>query len=171
VPAPAIDRGEFVQDIGGGVSQFATTMYNAAFLGGYEIVEHKPHSQYISRYPEGREATLDYPNVDLKFRNSSPHGLYIDTSYTGTSITVSIWATPWVQVSTSTGGRSNFTGPETIVRPNPALAPGEERVIQEGAGQGFQVTVTRTLTFPDGRVEDEAVTTTYVARPRIGERG
>ncbi len=171
VPAPAIDDGEFVQAIGGGVSQFATTMFNAAYLGGYDILEFKPHSQYISRYPEGREATLNYPNVDLEIRNNSPHGLYIHTSYTDTSITVSFYASPWVDVTTSTGGRSNFRGPETIVRPNPDLAPGEERVIQEGGGEGFDVTVTRTMGYHAGGADTESFTTSYVARPTIIERG
>jgi len=167
----AIQQGEFVQEVGGGVSQFATTMFNAAYEGGYDIVEHKPHSQYISRYPEGREATLNFPNVDLKVNNNSPHGIYIDTSYTDTSITVSFWSTPWVSVSSATSARSNFTPPETIVRSNSELAPGQEVVVQEGQGQGFNVTVTRTLSFPDGRTESEDYHTTYVARPRIVERG
>ena len=166
----AIQQGEFVQEVGGGVSQFATTMFNAAYEGGYEIVEHKPHSQYISRYPEGREATLNFPDVDLKVHNNSPHGIYVDTSYTDTSITVSFWSTRWVSVSSVTSARSNFTPPETIVRSNPALAPGQEVVVQEAAGQGFNVTVTRTLSFPDGRTESEDYFTTYVARPRIVER-
>lgn len=167
----AIQEGEFVEEVGGGVSQFATTMYNAAFFGGYEIVEHKPHSQYISRYPEGREATLNFPNVDLKIGNNSPHGLLIDTSYTDTSITVTLWATTWVQVTDQTGPRRNFRGPETIVRSTDELPPGAERVVQAGGGQGFDVTVTRTLTFPDGRVETEDEVTSYMAEPRIVERG
>jgi len=167
----AIQNGEFVDEVGGGVSQFATTMYNAAFFGGYEIVEHKPHSQYISRYPEGREATLNFPNVDLKVLNDSPYGVLIDTSYTDTSITVTFWATPWVQVSSETGPRRNFRDPETIVRTTDELPAGAERVVQGGGGQGFDVTVTRTLTFPNGRVETEEDTTSYVAEPRIIERG
>jgi vancomycin resistance protein YoaR len=174
VPAPAIQDGEFIPSVGGGVSQFATTMFNAAFFGGYEIVEHKPHSQYISRYPEGREATLSYPGVDLEIRNDSPCGLLIDTSYTNTSITVSFYGCPWVSVSESTSGRSNITGPETIVRPaepDDGVAPGEQKVVQEGGGQGFDVTVTRTRTFPDGRTDSEQFQTRYVATPTIIAQG
>jgi len=167
----AIEDGEFIEAVGGGVSQFATTMFNAAYFGGYEIVEHKPHSQYISRYPEGREATLNFPNVDLKVRNSSPHGILVDTSHTDTSVTVAFYATPWVAVGSVTGPRSRFTDPETQVRETTELPLGVERVIQEGAGQGFDVTVTRTLRFPDGRTESEDFFTRYVARPRIVERG
>jgi vancomycin resistance protein YoaR len=81
----------FTTDVGGGVSQLSTTVYNAAWWGGFEIVEHQPHSIWISRYPAGREATLNYGTIDNRFRNNSQHAILIHTSYTGTSITVSIY--------------------------------------------------------------------------------
>ena len=56
-----IDGGQFREDFGGGVSQVATTTFNAVFFAGLEDVEHKPHSFYISRYPAGREATVAWP--------------------------------------------------------------------------------------------------------------
>jgi vancomycin resistance protein YoaR len=90
VEAPVFYR-EFTTDIGGGVSQLSTTVYNAAWWGGLEIIEHQPHSIWISRYPAGREATLNYGTIDNKFRNNSQHGILIHTSYTGTSITGSIY--------------------------------------------------------------------------------
>jgi vancomycin resistance protein YoaR len=86
--AGSIVGGEIVDTIGGGVSQFATTFYGAVFWGGYEDVEHQPHSFYFSRYPEGIEATLFWRSIDLKFRNNREHAILIRTSYTDTSITV-----------------------------------------------------------------------------------
>jgi vancomycin resistance protein YoaR len=166
----AIQAGVFVQEVGGGVSQFTTTMFNAAFFGGYAIPDWKAHSYYISRYPVGREATLNYPNVDLKVRNNSPHGILVDTSYTGTSITVSFWGTKWVEVSDITGERRNFTSPQTREVDNPNLPAGTTRVTDSG-GQGFDITVTRILRFPDGREEREQFFTRYLAQPRIVERG
>ena len=166
----AIFEGEFVEQIGGGVSQFATTTYNAAYFGGYEITEHKAHSYYISRYPMGREATLNYPNVDLKITNNSPHGMVLSTSYTDTSITVAVYGKKWVEVETETGEPFNFTSPETIYRENNELKQGSSKVVQEAGGQGFDVTVTRILTFPDGETKREEVTTTYLAQARIIER-
>ncbi len=91
VKAPVIYEGEFTEDIGGGVSQFATTFFNAAFFGGYEIVAHKPHTYYISRYPQGREATVSFPQPDLIIRNDSSTGILVRTSYTESSITVSFF--------------------------------------------------------------------------------
>jgi vancomycin resistance protein YoaR len=91
VKAPVIGDGEFVEDYGGGVSQLTTTLYNAVFFGGYEDVEHTPHSIYISRYPMGREATINFGVTDLKFRNDTSHGVLIRTGYSNTSITVSFY--------------------------------------------------------------------------------
>ena len=66
VQGGAIENGEFVDTIGGGVSQFTTTLFNAAFFAGLELVEHRAHSYYLDRYPAGREATLNFdPPVDL----------------------------------------------------------------------------------------------------------
>ena len=133
--------GELVDRVGGGVSQFATTLYNAIYFGGYEFIEFRPHSYYISRYPAGREATLSYGSIDLAFRNNSPHGLLIDTSHTAESVTVRIWSTPWVEVESVAGERTRHRGGETI--------------------DGFDITVTRVLRFPDGTVQREPVFTRY----------
>lgn len=91
LPDGTIVGGEFVDTVGGGVSQFATTLYNAVFWGGYQDIEHRPHSYYISRYPEGIEATVNWTSPDLRFRNNSNSAILIDTRYTDTSITVRIF--------------------------------------------------------------------------------
>lgn len=77
-------------NIGGGTSQFATTLYNAIFFAGLEDVRHKPHSIYFSRYPLGHEATLGWTWPDVVFRNDTPYPLTIETSYTSTRVTVTI---------------------------------------------------------------------------------
>ena len=61
-------EGEFFDDYGGGVSQLATTTYNAGVLRRLPDVTHQPHTIYISRYPAGREATVNYGAIDLQFR-------------------------------------------------------------------------------------------------------
>jgi hypothetical protein len=77
-------------NLGGGTSQMATTLYNAVFRNGFEIISHRPHTRYIDRYPLGIEATLGYPLPDVVFRNDTHTPLTIRTSYTGTSITVDL---------------------------------------------------------------------------------
>jgi vancomycin resistance protein YoaR len=90
VKAPVYYDGE-AEDYGGGVSQIATTTYNAEFWGGFENVFHQPHTLYYSRYPLGREATVNYPVLDLKWRNNSHHGVLIRASYTSSSVTITFY--------------------------------------------------------------------------------
>lgn len=95
VVAPEIANGVDVQGVGGGVSQFSTTLFNAAFFAGLDIVEYQAHSLYLDRYPYGREATLGWPLPDQKIKNNTPYGVLIWTSYTGTSITVTMYSTQY----------------------------------------------------------------------------
>lgn len=91
LPAGTIVAGQLEDTVGGGVSQFATTMYNAVFWGGYQDIEHRPHSYYFTRYPEGIEATVNWQTPDLRWRNNTDGAVLIDTRYTDTSITVRIF--------------------------------------------------------------------------------
>lgn len=99
----AIIDGELTTDLGGGISQFATTFFNAAWFAGVELVDWKPHSVYFPRYPAGREATINYPNVNLQIRNDTPHAILVDTATDETSVTVTFWSTPYWQVETVAG--------------------------------------------------------------------
>lgn len=110
-----IEDGKFTESVGGGISQFATTTFNAAFFAGLEFPEYQSHSLYISRYPYGREATLSFPHPDLKLRNPSPYGVLIWPTYTGRSITVTLFSTKWVE-ATQTNQTRDPRGPCTRVR-------------------------------------------------------
>ncbi len=96
-------------NVGGGTSQFATTFYNAVFFGCYEDVEHQPHSLYFSRYPYVREATLGFPAPDVKFRNDSDAPVFIDTSHTGGSITVTFYGNNGGRTCTSERSGNTIT--------------------------------------------------------------
>ena len=130
--------------VGGGISQFATTLYNASYFSGVQDVEHKAHSYYISRYPAGREATVfQSPSgasvIDVKFKNTTKSGLMITTAWTPTSITVKFWGTKQYDVTSQTGEHMNPTPPHEVVVP-----PGQPCSPSKGNG-GFTVTDTRTL--------------------------
>jgi vancomycin resistance protein YoaR len=99
VVAPVIYEGKEDEDVGGGISQFATTTFNAAFFAGLDFAEYQTHSIWISRYPYGREATLSWPHPDLKIKNTTPYGILIWPTYTETSLTVTFYSTHWVQAS------------------------------------------------------------------------
>jgi hypothetical protein len=91
LPAGTIVGGELIDTVGGGVSQFATTMYNAVFYAALEDVDHTPHGWYFTRYPEGIEATVNWRSPELIWRNNTKHAVLVDTEHTDTSITVRIF--------------------------------------------------------------------------------
>lgn len=158
-------EGELVEEVGGGVSQFATTFYNAVFFGCYEDVEHKPHSQYFTRYPVVREATINWPGVDLKFRNDSDAVVVVDTKYTDRSITVEFWGNNGGRTCTSeTSGRYGFRDPTTVYIPDPTVDPGDP--VTESSGlQGWSAQVTRFMEMPDGEVIEQTWTWSYTMLP------
>ena len=110
-----IQDGKFDESVGGGVSQFATTLFNAAFFAGLEFPEYQSHSLYISRYPYGREATLSFPRPDLQIKNPSPHPILIWPTYTRSSITVGLYSTKWAEAD-QTGQTEQSRGPCKLVR-------------------------------------------------------
>jgi vancomycin resistance protein YoaR len=138
VDAGIIDHGRPSRGIGGGISQFATTTYNAAYFAGMTDVEHKEHSYYISRYPAAREATVFEGYIDVKFRNDSPTGILIQTAWTPSSITVTFWGTKHVDVESITGPRTDYTDPKT------ETITGQPCTATPGA-RGFTVTDTRVM--------------------------
>jgi vancomycin resistance protein YoaR len=141
VLAGAIADGRHVEEIGGGVSQFATTTFNAAYFAGLDIVSYQAHSEYFSRYPRGREATMGYPLPDLAIHNNTPYGILIWTSYTGTSLTVTLYSTPYAT--------AEHTG-----------------ISESSYGACRNVSTTRTRTFPDGTTTTDTFRATY--RPGEG---
>ena len=139
VESGIIDHGRPSEAVGGGISQFATTLYNAAYFAGLEDAGHTEHSYYISRYPEAREATVFDGAIDLKFRNNTPHGLYIQAFADSSEVTVQIWGTKTVEVESFTGERSKPTDPETI-----RLPEGDDCIASTGA-PGFTTSNTRVI--------------------------
>lgn len=170
VLAPVI-YGDFSEDFGGGVSQLATTMFNAVFFGGYEDVSHRPHTIYISRYPMGREATVNYPTLDLKFRNDSAHGILIRASYTSSSITVQFYGDKEGKVVTAEGPNVLATRPiETEYIDWPLLPFGEEDEIEHGY-TGYDVENFRIIERPGREPERQRFFWRYRMMPRKVLRG
>lgn len=157
-----ISGGIFKEDYGGGVSQMATTLFNAMFFAGLEDVEHKPHSFYIDRYPVGREATVVWGSLDLRFKNNTDHGVLIQAEVSPSSydaqgaVTVSMWSTRTWKITTKTSDRYNLTSPGTRTLTTPDCYP------NSGYG-GFDVDVWRYFHKPgsDKVEKTEKFHTTY----------
>ncbi|GAA1936657.1 VanW family protein [Nocardioides hwasunensis] len=159
-----ISDGILVRDLGGGVSQMATTTFNAMFFAGLQDVEHKPHSFYIDRYPIGREATVAWGAVDLRFTNDTPYGVLIQANVTPSTpsssgvATVSMWSTKYWDITTTTGNRYNPTKPKTREIDTVECHPNT-------GFDGFDIDVVRYFKPVNGNTEtrdDEVFHTTYI---------
>ncbi|WP_405061392.1 VanW family protein [Kribbella sp. NBC_01505] len=161
-----ISGGKFVLDLGGGVSQSATTTFNAAFFAGLKDVEHKAHSVYISRYPIGREATVAWPSVDLKFLNDSGHGIYIQTIFRASTagsqgeLTVKIWGTKVWDITARASGKSNPRAPGLVYSQEAGCRP-------QAPTAGFDITIFRDFAKNGVKQKTEQFTTHYNAADDI----
>lgn len=80
LPAPIILNGAYEVDYGGGVCQVASTLYNAALLAKLPIIERHPHSKPVHYVPVGKDATVNYGYLDMKFKNNRNGPLIIKTA-------------------------------------------------------------------------------------------
>ena len=139
VESGIIDNGRPDRAVGGGISQFATTLYNASYFAGMEDTDHTEHSYYISRYPEAREATVFEGAIDLKFTNPNDTGVVIESFADSSSVTVRLWGTKTVDVESITGPRTRPTSPNTVTLPAGAGC------VASGGGPGFTASDTRVI--------------------------
>ncbi|MFI6012198.1 VanW family protein [Streptomyces sp. NPDC051243] len=157
-----INNDQFEKAAGGGVSAVATTTFNAIFFAGVKPVEYGAHSFYIERYPEGREATVAWGSLDLKFKNDSGNAIYIDARATDTSITVTFLGTKkYDEIESVKGPRANVRKPATREG-----ASGEKCVPQTPL-EGFDVKVDRVFKNDGKEVERETFKTRYVPRDKV----
>jgi vancomycin resistance protein YoaR len=136
VEAGAIENGKHVSSVGGGVSQFATTSFNAAFFSGLDIPRYFMHDEYFSRYPYGRESTISYPEPEFRIQNNTPYGVLVWPTYTETSLTVHLYSTRHAVGAVSgqsTGVQRNCT----------------------------HVTTSRVRTYTDGHTENDSFSGAY----------
>jgi vancomycin resistance protein YoaR len=172
VAAPQIYNGRLEDAVGGGISQMATTLYNAAFFAGIKLVAHQAHQFYISRYPMGREATVSWGGPELIFRNDWPAAILMKVSAGDTSVTVRFYSTKLGRrVETETGEPYAYRAPETITLSNPSLPAGTTSVVQSAGASGFTVRYTRKVFRGPRLLRDEHYTVRYDAQNAIVEVG
>ncbi|MDI6712265.1 MAG: VanW family protein [Anaerosomatales bacterium] len=149
--ANAIVNGKLVPQLGGGVCQVGTTIFNTVFFSGLPVVERHNHSLYISHYPKGRDATVSWGGPDFKFRNDTEHWILIATSYTSSTVTISLYGTdPGYEVSYTTSDFFDLKDYPVREVKDPTLPVGT-RVIEEKGVKGRSVIVTR-IVKKDGAV-------------------
>jgi vancomycin resistance protein YoaR len=166
-PAPVIVGGKYKTGIGGGVSQVATNVFNAAWEAGLPIPERTAHALYISRYEAGRDATVNYPDIDLKFENDSDGWLVMQAYPTDAGIAVALLGAPTGRRVVTQAGPLRVVGPPKVRRvPDPGLFVGE-RVVEDYGQPARAITIHR-IVYEDGKVlYDENWYTYYRSEPRI----
>ncbi|WP_328404689.1 VanW family protein [Streptomyces sp. NBC_00390] len=156
-----INNGQYVKSPGGGVSAVATTMFNAMFFAGVKPVEYGAHSFYIERYPEGREATVAWGTLDLRWINDSGNALYIQAESTGTSVTITFLGTKkYDEIRATQGPRTNIK--------EPGIRPGSGPTCEvQTPLEGFDVAVDRVFVQGGREVKRENFKTHYTPRDKV----
>ena len=172
--APVIINGELKNGIGGGICQVSTTVFNAAFDSGLPITARANHALYISHYPLGRDATVNYPDLDLRFVNDTGHWLLLRTFVGAGSLTVNLYGTPVNRRVESTTEPLAVTGPVPVLEiDDPTLAKGK-RVIDELGSPPRQTSVHRLVYDTNGTtLYDTTWRSFYVGEPslvRVGSK-
>lgn len=138
--------------VGGGVCQTSTTLFRAAFFAGLPIVERRPHSYQVSYYrPTGLDAAVYTPYQDFRFKNDTPGYLLLLTQIRGTTLTYSLLGTRDRSVQWKGPVISNrIAAPPTRYIEDSSLKPGQRKQV-DFAADGATVSVSRTITYRDGR--------------------
>ena len=151
--APGIVGPGKLEDVfGGGICQVSTTLFNAVFFAGLDVVERHNHSIYIDHYPKGRDATVTGGGKNLRFKNDTAHWIWIRGTSDGITTTFNIYGTDeGRKVSYTVSDFYNVTGRSTVTVNNPALPTGVTNVLT-GGQSGKQLTTVRVVKLPDGTV-------------------
>jgi vancomycin resistance protein YoaR len=166
--APVIVNGELQTGLGGGVCQVSTTVFNAAYEAGLPITSRTNHALYISHYPLGRDATVDYPGIDLKFVNDTKHWLLLRTWVGSSSLTVVLYGSPQHRRVESTTAPLRVTGPPPVQKTVDAtLKPGE--VVVDSSGAPSQATSVERKVYDtnDKLLSDATWYSSYRSEPKI----
>jgi vancomycin resistance protein YoaR len=166
--APVIINGEVESGLGGGVCQVSTTVFNAAFVAGLPITARTNHALYISHYPLGRDATVDYPDIDLRFVNDTSHWLLVRTVVGPSSLIVSLYGTPQHRRIVTQTAPLTVTGPMPIAPRLDSALPAGERVILTPGMPAQSTSVRRWVYAPDGKLLSDAIWySNYRAVPEV----
>ncbi|MBN1631621.1 MAG: VanW family protein [Thermoleophilia bacterium] len=170
--APGIVGPGKLEDVyGGGICQVSTTMYNAAFFAGLEIVERWNHSIYIDHYPKGRDATVTVEGKNLRFRNDTGHWIWIRGTSDGVTTTINIYGTDdGREVDYTTSDFYNIVQRTETSVTNTSLGVGTT-AIQINGQNGRQISVKRTITWPDGRSRTDKFVSTFPMYQKVIEVG
>ena len=166
--APVIINGELESGIGGGVCQVSTTVFNAAFEAGLSIERRTNHALYISHYPLGRDATVNYPDLDLVFRNDTDKWLLVRTFVGAGSLTVNLYGAPQDRRVETEAAPLAVDGKVPWKRIDDDTLFNGEKVVERWGSPPRSTSVTRRVYAPDGtQMYDTTWRSYYVGEPTV----
>ena len=165
--APVIIGNEYAEEVGGGTSQVATTVFNAAWEAGLRITERHPHSLYISRYQLGRDATVYWPSLDLKFVNDTKTWVLVKGFAESDGISVAVYGGETRRIESSATPLV-VTGKAPVERVEDAKLPKGKTVVEEEGSAPTRTSATRKIYSADGElIRSETWTTSYEGETRV----
>lgn len=155
--------GQVEPGTGGGVCQVSTTIYNAALLADMKILRRSHHSRPVVYAPVGRDATVAYPVLDLRFRNTSDAPIYVSASLGSHTVNVNIFGAKkdGYQVALESAGHEVIKAPVTRVIDDKATAPTTSAVVREKGRPGHRVSTYRIVKLDGKVVKRELISTDY----------
>ncbi len=166
--APVIINGELQNGLGGGTCQVSTTVFNAAYEAGLPITARTNHALYISHYPQGRDATVNYPDVDLKFVNDTDHWLLLRTFVSSSTLTVNLYGAPEHRKVVSETSPLVTTGPVPVKLVKDPTLPKGKRVVDHQGSPPLSTSVNRKVYDRHGKLlYDNTWSSSYVGDSSI----
>src|SRR5574344_1927690 len=133
--APAYSSGKVVQEIGGGICQVSSTLYNAVLYSNLEIVERSNHAFKPSYVKPGLDATVSWGGPDFKFKNNRNYPIKIVCDTSGKNVHMYIYGLKMdsdCKVVLDAKYLSTVAA-QTVYQTDSSLAPGETKVIQSAS--------------------------------------
>lgn len=171
--APASTNGKVVSDIGGGVCQVSSTLYNAALLADMTILERNSHFSPPDYVSLGRDATVADNLLDLRFQNTSVNPVYIVSEVVGNALTIYFYGkdnpdAPDIHIVTTD---EKVLEPTTVIKEDDSLSVGNE-IIEDPGRQGYEVTTYRIKSKNGQEISRELLATDkFLPSEKIIKRG
>ena len=165
--APAISGGQSKDEVGGGVCQTSSTLFNAVARADLEIVERHAHAWPSHYIEKGFDATVNWPGLDFKFKHNTNQPIFIVAGYNNRKVTVNIYGMslgPGIKIDLESDLIRTIPQPEgTNYVVNTSLAVGESKKTITGR-PGYEVTTWKVWYQGDRETRREVLfNTTYKA--------
>ncbi|MGI6216125.1 MAG: VanW family protein [Coriobacteriales bacterium] len=166
--AGSIVSGDLSSEIGGGICQVASTIFDTAYYAGYPIVERHNHSRFISTYPDGLDAAISWPYLDLKFQNDTDNYLLLLLDCDDTGVTCSLWGiSPHRKVESEVTNVEEGEEYSTEYEVDESLEPGTEQVVTEGHDGHITTVVRKTYDSSGNLISEDTFVSDYLPENKV----